>query len=78
MSCAEKFILKAGPRAIWIFLVQFGEWFNIKPSRAGSLTLNHLGGIWFNIKPFTEDSLTLNHRVRAPCPLIRILLPGFN
>jgi len=24
------------------------------------------------------DSLTLNHRVRAPCPLIRILLPGFN
>jgi hypothetical protein len=33
------------------FLVQFGEWFNIKPSRAGSLTLNH----------FEKSSLILNH-----------------
>ena len=33
------------------FLVQFGEWFNIKPSRAGSLTLNYFFG----------KGLTLNH-----------------
>jgi len=35
----------------FVFLVQFGIWFNIKLSRAGSLTLNHFGG----------DSLILNH-----------------
>jgi len=51
MCYAEKFILKVGGRVNWIFLVQFGEWFNIKPSRAGSLILNH----------FEKSSLILNH-----------------
>ncbi len=52
-------------------LVQSGEWFSIKPSRAGSLTLNHFS---YSIKPFGGDSLMLNHRVRAPCPPVRYIL----
>jgi hypothetical protein len=51
MSCAEKFILKVGPRQILEILVQFGIWFNIKLSRAGSLTLNYFFG----------EGLILNH-----------------